>query len=86
VAAFPTGFALGPGILLAVCAEAPLTRLGLLSWCAYAVAGRVGGGVLSVLFAGTGGTDLNGFIAGLACGSAGAFAYAAVLRPDRHED
>lgn len=85
VSVFLIGFGLGPGIILALCAEALLTRLGLLSWWAYATAGFFGGGFLSVLFMGAAGRDPNGFITGLACGLAGSLAYWAVLRPDRRE-
>jgi hypothetical protein len=82
---FLIGFGLGPGVILALCADALLTRLGLLSWCAYATAGFVGGGFLSALFGGVAGRDPNGFITGLACGLAGGLAYWAALRPDRRE-
>ena len=86
VAVFLTGFALGPGIAMALCADALLTRLGAVSWSAFAATGFLVGGFLSVLFRGVGGTDPNGFVAGLSCGVAGALGYWAVPRPDRRED
>ena len=86
VAVFLTVFAVGPGIALALCAEALLERFDEVSWGAYAATGLFGGGLLSVLFLGVGGDDPNGFLTGLACGAAGASAYWAVLRPDRYDE